>query len=447
MKKKIWIPIVVGVLLMLILFVPIPCGVMKDGGTKEYVALTYKIVAWNRLLGAGDEKYSKTKVYFGGDYFKSIDELWEMEYEKNELWAAEYKNTGNFFIGTVLEINGNTAMVEPREGETVRNSANKIRFGIEKLDKDIKVGDVVKIIYDGQVMETYPAQINALKWEKAKDLRHKNYDGEWLDKKTATRTEGDYSVHVNITEIYADCFFARYVVPMPYTIKINGKLSDDWCVGDQVFVTFDNECSDDNGKQEGDLISIEQSDFEMEPGVAYKPVIYLYPEEKTEVSVKINLKGKLTCTYPKYEQGWKVTANPDGTLTDGKGQLYNYLYWEGETYEEWDMTKGFCVKGEDTAEFLEDALEKLGLNRKEANEFIVYWLPLMQENEYNIISFQTDVYIDCAKLDIEPKPDTLIRVFMAYKGSDKAINIEAQELTAPERAGFTVVEWGGSVVK
>ena len=44
------------------------------------------------------------------------------------------------------------------------------------------------------------------------------------------------------------------------------------------------------------------------------------------------------------------------------------------------MTEGFCVKGEDTAAFLEDALSKLGLNRKEANEFIVYWLPLMEQN-------------------------------------------------------------------
>lgn len=71
----------------------------------------------------------------------------------------------------------------------------------------------------------------------------------------------------------------------------------------------------------------------------------------------------------------------------------------------------------------------------------------MQENEYNIISFQTDIYINSAVLDINPNPDAQIRVFMAYKASETAVYIEAQAFTAPERTGFTVVEWGGTEVK
>lgn len=177
-----------------------------------------------------------------------------------------------------------------------------------------------------------------------------------------------------------------------------------------------------------------------------KPVIYLYPEDTTDVSVKLTVDGRLTCTYPKYEDGWKVVAHPDGTLTDEKGQTYSYLYWEALTDAEYDFSKGFCIKGEDTAEFLEDALAELGLNRREANEFIVYWLPRMEQNEYNIISFQTDAYTESARLDISPAPDTLIRVFMAYKPTQEFIEIEVQELDAPERVGFTVVEWGGAEV-
>ncbi|MBP5263018.1 MAG: hypothetical protein J6Z33_01435, partial [Lachnospiraceae bacterium] len=72
----------------------------------------------------------------------------------------------------------------------------------------------------------------------------------------------------------------------------------------------------------------------------------------------------MTTTYPKYVDGWKVVAEPDGTLTDESGKTYNYLYWEGESTAKFDMSEGFCVKGEDTAEFLEDALEKLGLTRR-----------------------------------------------------------------------------------
>ena len=175
--------------------------------------------------------------------------------------------------------------------------------------------------------------------------------------------------------------------------------------------------------------------------------LYLYPEEEMQVSVDLTLDGKLTCTYPAYNNGWTVTASPDGTLTDAKGQTYNYLYWEGETYAQYDLSKGFCVKGEDTAAFLEDAFDKLGLTRREANEFIVYWLPLMEQNEYNIISFQTDIYTDAAQLEVNPAPDTLIRVFMAWQASETAVDLQEQELTAPERNGFTVVEWGGTELK
>lgn len=181
-------------------------------------------------------------------------------------------------------------------------------------------------------------------------------------------------------------------------------------------------------------------------GLAAKPVIYLYPEEDTDVEVQLDYSGNLTCTYPKYNNGWKVTAQPDGTLTDTSGQIYNYLYWEGFDNTTYDFSEGFCVTGEDTAAFLEDALDKLGLTRREANEFIVYWLPLMESNPYNLISFQFDTYTENAELMISPQPDTLLRVFMAWKPLEEKVEIEPQELVTTERRGFTVVEWGGTKV-
>ena len=88
------------------------------------------------------------------------------------------------------------------------------------------------------------------------------------------------------------------------------------------------------------------------PGrIEAKPVIYLYPETETQVTVKMDYSGKLTCTYPAYNNGWQVTAAPDGTLTDASGQTYNYLYWEGETATEYDLSEGFCVAGTETAAF------------------------------------------------------------------------------------------------
>ena len=177
-----------------------------------------------------------------------------------------------------------------------------------------------------------------------------------------------------------------------------------------------------------------------------KPVIYLYPEVETKVTVKLDYDGLLTCTYPAYRNGWTVTAAPDGTLTDEFGEQYNYLYWEGIDSGAYDFSKGFCVRGSDTAAFLEDALARLGLNRREANEFIVYWLPQMEGNAWNLISFQDAAYTNRARLELSPAPDTLIRVFMAWKAADAPVEMEAQALLAPERNGFSVIEWGGAKI-
>lgn len=183
-----------------------------------------------------------------------------------------------------------------------------------------------------------------------------------------------------------------------------------------------------------------------EESLSAKPVIYLYPQAETEVTVTLDWGGELTCTYPAYDGGWTVTAQPDGTLTDAAGKSYNYLYWEGVSDAEYDLSEGFCVPGEDTAAFLEDALAQLGLTRREANEFIVYWLPQMEANPYNLISFQSAAYTDRAALSIDPEPDSLLRVFMAWKPLEAPVDLPEQTLTAFDRSGFTAVEWGGTEV-
>ena len=71
----------------------------------------------------------------------------------------------------------------------------------------------------------------------------------------------------------------------------------------------------------------------------------------------------------------------------------------------------------------------------------------MEKNPYNIIAFQEDTYTDAAKLEVTPVPDTLIRVFMTWQPSQIPVDIPAQELTAPDRKGFTAVEWGGTAAR
>jgi hypothetical protein len=182
---------------------------------------------------------------------------------------------------------------------------------------------------------------------------------------------------------------------------------------------------------------------------ADKPVIYLYPTTEQFVKVQLEFNGTLTSTYPTYDwgiKGWEVIASPDGLLINkADNQAYSYLFWEGvPSSPNYDLTTGFVVRGEDTKNFLQTTLSALGLTPKEYNEMIVYWLPKMQNNPYNLIHFAGNDYTDNAKLTITPKPDSLLRVFMVYKPLERYQKITPQPLPHFERQGFTAVEWGGT---
>ena len=288
MKKKIWISIVIIAVVFAVLFVPIPRDVYKDGGSREYTALTYKIVKWNRLTDDGI--YKKTRVYFGKERWQDID----------NLWLEESENVEHEFRAIITNIDGSWVYVEPVDGESEESDSLNIKFFADELPNiDAKVGDTVEIKYRGNVPWSSSSQIRAFYWKKSHNLNHLEYTEEWLDKETAEKYDHNIFSDIVITEIYSNCFFARPVIPMPYQIKLNGTLSDDWCVGDQVICTCENTYYDNkNQRVEVDFLTIEPSDFELEPGVDYKPVIYLYPEEDTEVTVKLDYNGLLTCTYP-----------------------------------------------------------------------------------------------------------------------------------------------------
>lgn len=181
-----------------------------------------------------------------------------------------------------------------------------------------------------------------------------------------------------------------------------------------------------------------------------KPIIYLYPTEDKQVSIKLLNEENITCSYPKYRNEWKVLAQSNGNLIDldTNRQLYS-LYYESKSNIDFGVEKeGFVVKGNETAEFLEEKLAILGLTERESEEFIVYWLPKLEANEYNYIRFATtDEINENMPLEINPNPDTIIRVLMTYKGLEKQIDVQEQELVTPNRKGFVAVEWGGTEIK
>lgn len=283
--------------------------------------------------------------------------------------TSREENGETYFQALVLEVREGSILVEPLEGETERNSSSQISVGTTGMFNEgypqPQKGDLVRIVYNGEIMETFPAQLGRV--------------------------------------------FAIYL------LDENGEII---------------ECTE---------AAKEDAAYEA------KPVIYLYPREAMEVSVSLDYRGELNCTWPVYEDGWQVKAYPDGTIENLKdGREYSYLFWEGCSQTDYDMSKGFVIKGEDTAAFLQEKLELLGLLPREYNEFIVYWLPRMQENPYNLITFQTEKYTEHAGLVITPKPDSLLRVFMVYQPLEEPVSIEEPVLAGFTREGFTVVEWGGA---
>jgi len=178
-----------------------------------------------------------------------------------------------------------------------------------------------------------------------------------------------------------------------------------------------------------------------------KPVIYLYPETETNVSVTVVPTGGFTKTEPDYGSGWNVRATPESALLNyADSKIYPYLFWEGKALNYAMDNKGFSVAREEVVPFLQEKLAFQGLNEKEIADFMEFWVPRMQARPYYFVTFvpQSD-FDQMAPMKVSPRPDTVIRVFMDYRGLDHPITVEPQTLTARERKGFTVVEWGGEL--
>lgn len=88
----------------------------------------------------------------------------------------------------------------------------------------------------------------------------------------------------------------------------------------------------------------------------------------------------------------------------------------------------------------------MGLNDREINEFIVYWINRLENNSYNYIYFRTDEEINqYMPLYFSEQPDFVIRVLVDFKPLNNRIKVKEQKLAHRERNGFSVVEWGATI--
>lgn len=188
--------------------------------------------------------------------------------------------------------------------------------------------------------------------------------------------------------------------------------------------------------------------YDREDMVVKKPVLYMYPEKDMNVNVTFKNIDKLLSTYPKYKDSWNVFAKKDGTLIDENGREYYALYWDENIKHKEKFKTGFYVKSKDSIKFLEEKLFEMGFTDKEANEFIMYWLPIMEQDGDNLVHFHfTEDRQKQNEIILDPPADSLFRVSIEIKKVNKKVSIKEQKIERFERVGFSALEWGGSIIK
>jgi hypothetical protein len=186
------------------------------------------------------------------------------------------------------------------------------------------------------------------------------------------------------------------------------------------------------------------SDKAAPKGGCAKPVVYLYPQKATTVSVSVG--ANVTISDPFYPNGgWKnVLAQPNGSLTY-QGKQFGSLFWEGQGNGAYpDITSGTVVARSNAIATMTDQLKQQGLQGREISDFISFWEPNLPNTPYIRLSWLSARQLnELAPLAVTPKPDTTIRVFLDFEGLQKPVSMPAQTFKTPKRNGFTVVEWGG----
>ncbi|MFA6475703.1 MAG: hypothetical protein WCV88_05960 [Patescibacteria group bacterium] len=175
-----------------------------------------------------------------------------------------------------------------------------------------------------------------------------------------------------------------------------------------------------------------------------KPVVYLYPTKITDVTVQVG--ANVTKSEPVYNAGWQVTAEPDGQLTLADGSIYSNLFWEGKGIGEYpQITFGRVVPHNQIGVAIKSDLIKQGLNAQEIKDFMDFWMSRLPNTPYVRLSwFSTAQMNRLAPLQVSPRPDTTIRVFLDFAGqTTPTTTLQPQILTTVPRNGFTLVEWGG----
>ncbi|GAA5890503.1 hypothetical protein JCM6882_002942 [Rhodosporidiobolus microsporus] len=256
------------------------------------------------------------------------------------------------------------------------------------------------------------------------------------------------------------------------------------------------------------------SDFDMDDSEAVvdftwevkagKPVIYLFPPTPTplpdvQVSLTLSPQWHFSALYPirdviKSKDGastvvWTVDAGPNSQLVDKKSGIdLSYLFWEAvaERSSSALSTPSLASNGIPAFDplnpsltasngaalplslflpYLDKILFDLSLHTSARTDFITFWLPHFNRiaSRAQHIAFRflpQREYEQAARIEVDPRPDVVTRVFLLFKGVEaseagewrkaesvdwvKEVGVDPDEVA--NEALFRVLEWGGMEV-
>ena len=182
---------------------------------------------------------------------------------------------------------------------------------------------------------------------------------------------------------------------------------------------------------------------------AIKPNIYLYPETKSNISVKFDAPELLLTVIPDYKGEWYATVTPDGEMTVNGGK-YGYLFYESITGDyTMQHDEGFVVPVKGRKQFFTKIANYYGFNKKETNDFVTFWCSRLDSKvEYVMYPQLTEKIDELMAVRITPNPDNIFRVwFLFYENTNNIKNIKQPKQVLANRDGYEMVEWGGIVAE
>ena len=175
---------------------------------------------------------------------------------------------------------------------------------------------------------------------------------------------------------------------------------------------------------------------------AYKPNIYIYPNEKLNLSVKILFPngGKVIESIPNYKNSWEVTVTPDGKIDD----TYRYLFYECQMPDLAQKEYGWVVDKSNLKDFFNKNMVASGFSQNEITDFIEYWIPILTEYKYYEIYPQYKSTLDeMVKISYSIEPTNFYRLFYFIKGRDNnTLQLLTPIIETAKRKNYYAVEWG-----